>query len=198
MAVHALTPNVGLVLGDRWVIDVKVTDDAGCRVDVVPTMTVTLPNGTTSSVTPEYNRRGVYRGVVAAVASTGRYVAHASASGYGVADAVAYVASTTVEAGMPTVDDFRDYISPEVSTRTDEQIQSTLDAEASAQRAKCRVAAVYPPDLAQALMRRVQVSLAKRGLPLDREVGDAGISYTPTNDPEVRRLEGPYRKAVFA
>jgi hypothetical protein len=197
MAVKALTPEVvDVPLSGRWIITVKVTDDDGYRADVAPTITVTLPNGTTSSVTPEAVRSGVYRGVYVPTGSVGRYVARATALGYGVVDFVAYVAGTTLDAAMPVVQDVRDYAG--TLSQTDDQIQSALDAEAAAQRNRCRVSAVYPADLREALIRRAVVNLDKRNQRNTQLPEDGGPRFTPSNDPEVRRLEGPYRKAVVA
>jgi hypothetical protein len=56
-----------------------------------------------------------------------------------------------------------------------------------------------PWPLREALCRRVQVNLAKRALPLgviDQSSDGGGPSFVPRIDPEVRRLEAPYRKLV--
>jgi hypothetical protein len=56
-----------------------------------------------------------------------------------------------------------------------------------------------PWPLREALCRRVQVNLAKRALPLgviDQSSDGGGSSFVPRIDPEVRRLEAPYRKLV--
>jgi len=56
-----------------------------------------------------------------------------------------------------------------------------------------------PWPLREALCRRVQVNLARRALPLgviEQASDGAGPSFVPRNDPEVRRLEAPYRKLV--
>lgn len=81
------------------------------------------------------------------------------------------------------------------------QIDKALAAEAAAQAAACRIpvlAADYPPDLGQALCRRVARALAMRALPLAVLQGDAeaGSLVLPGRDSEVRRLEGPYRRLV--
>jgi len=198
MAVTATTADqVLLPVGGVWVLRVAVTDLDGVLVDVAPTVTVTLPDDTTATPTVELVSTGVYRAVYE-VGPTGRYVARAVATGYGVADFAAYAAAATTGAGMPTADDVIVYLGP--TSATLDEVQDALDAEAAAQRSVCRVKAVYPADLRQALLRRVARNLALRPLPLavlrgDAEAGDTTI--LPGQDPEVRRLEAPHRKLVF-
>lgn len=59
---------------------------------------------------------------------------------------------------------------------------------------------VYDAALTEALCRRVARNLAVRPLPLGVQptVTDAGagLAYIGSTDPEVRRLEAPYRKRV--
>jgi hypothetical protein len=76
-------------------------------------------------------------------------------------------------------------------------LEVALAVEAAAQ-AK---AVTYPddsdstPDLDEALCRRVACNLARRPLPLAYSMGDAEVATRfPLRDPEVRRLEAPYRK----
>ena len=58
-------------------------------------------------------------------------------------------------------------------------------------------ATAWPDDLAEALFRRVHRNLAMRNLPLAiQSDGDGGIRIGG-NDPEIRRLEAPYRRAVL-
>jgi hypothetical protein len=199
MAIKAKTDRiVELVLSDRWVIDVQVTDDDGCAVDVEPTITVTLPNGTTSSVTPEATGDGGYRGVYVPTVSTGRYVARVVADGYGAADFVAYVVSTTLAAGMPTLALVLNYLGWDADT-ADNDAATALATESAAQRAICNVGAVYPDDLRGALYRRVARNLAMKKLPVAvlRGDGEGGDTVLPGNDPEVKRLERPHRKVIL-
>lgn len=82
---------------------------------------------------------------------------------------------------------------------TDDEIQAALDAEEAAQATRCRVPIPRPADLDEALCRRVARNLAMRVLPLAVLQGDAEAGSTtrlPGNDPEVRRLEGPWRRLV--
>ena len=200
--IHALTDeSTDLVVGDRWVFDFQVTDyDDDPVGGVVPTVTVTLPDGSSSPVTAEARGMGVFRGVVPSVASEGRYVAHVSATGYGVIDFVAYVSATsavgvTLEDLVGNRTETFGYLGK--TSHSDEDVQGALDAEAAAQRRVCVVGAVYPPDLAEALKRRVQVNLNQRGQPAIVVADGGERSFTPTNDPVVRRLERPHRKLVM-
>ena len=98
----------------------------------------------------------------------------------------------------PVVADIRVYLGADAASWTDPELQGALDAEAAAQRKVCRIGDGYPPDLGEALKRRVARNLAMRGLPLAVLQGDAesGSSTLPGRDPEVRRLETPYKKRV--
>jgi hypothetical protein len=199
MAVSATTEKiVELPEGGRWIIGVQVTDDDGCAVDVEPTITVTLPGGTTSPVTPEDTGDGDWRGVYVAPATTGRYVARAEAAGYGVVDFVAYVQAVTSQAGMPTLANVLNYLGWAEDT-DDDDAATALATEAAAQRAICRVGAIYPDDLRGALYRRVARNLAMKKLPVAvlRGDGESGDTVLPGNDPEVKRLERPHRKVIL-
>lgn len=198
MGVRALTPTAELLpIGGRWIIAVETTDDDGALVDAAPTVTVTLPAGSTTSPTVELVSTGVYRAAYE-VGTAGRYVARVVAAGYGAADFAAYATATTAGTGMPDTDDVAAYMGDSAASWETEEIQDALDAEAAAQRSRCRVGGVYPADLRQALLRRVVRNLALRSLPLAVLRGDAeaGDTILPGSDPEVRRLEAPYRKLV--
>lgn len=94
----------------------------------------------------------------------------------------------------------------------DAEISSALATEIANQRRAVRRAAFgtdpvapadplpYPVDLAEAVCRRVARNLALRGLPLAVLQSDAegGALVTPGKDPEIRRLEGPYRRLPTA
>lgn len=77
---------------------------------------------------------------------------------------------------------------------TDETISQAFDAEKVAQARVCRVGAPPQADLAEALRRRVVRNLAMRALPLGVTSDESGTTALGTNDPEIRRLEKPYRK----
>lgn len=79
--------------------------------------------------------------------------------------------------------------------KSTEAIQSAYDAEVADQSHRCRVDP-YNAALAGALIRRVSRSLAMRNLPLGLLQDESGSTRVGSTDPEVRRLEGPYRKVV--
>lgn len=79
--------------------------------------------------------------------------------------------------------------------RTVAAIQDAYGTEVADQARRCRVAP-YNMALAGALVRRVQRSLAMRNLPLGVLQDESGATRVGSTDPEVRRLEGPYRKVV--
>lgn len=95
----------------------------------------------------------------------------------------------------PTLLDVLDYLGD--TSYTDDQVQAALDAEAAAQRRRCRVPADMPADLAEALKRRVARNLAARAVTVvTAQVYEGGSTTTrvPTVDPEVRRLEADWRR----
>lgn len=100
----------------------------------------------------------------------------------------------------PTDEDVEEYLAP-TSYMIDE-IGAALAAEKAAQAKRCRVPAddaEWPADLVEALCRRVARNLAMRNLPIAVLQGDAEVGNTilPGRDPEVRRLEAPFRKLVM-
>lgn len=112
---------------------------------------------------------------------------------------------------MPTAPDrtaVRDYIGTN-GAYSDEAIDSALATEVAAQARLVRLPAdpdapadplPYPADLLEALLRRVQRLLEMRSKPLGyqdtmTEFGPASSRVGP--DPEIRRLEAPYRKMVL-
>lgn len=194
MAIRATSStSTTLPLGGLWRIDVETRDDDGYLADGAPVVVVTLPAGTITGPTFELVTTGHYRAAYT-VATAGRYTAHVTTADDAV-DFTVHVATTTTGAAMPDITDVNDYLGDH--SYADEQLQDALDAEAAAQRARCRVRAVYPADLRQALLRRVMRNLAMRGQPFSILQGDGeggGNSVLPTNDPEVRRLEAPHRK----
>jgi hypothetical protein len=108
-----------------------------------------------------------------------------------------------------TLQQVLDYLSAEVvarwavtvdATTTYPQIQDALTAEAAAQARRVRYPDGPYPDLDEALKRRVQRNLAMRPLPLavmPGNVDTGAAAFRPGgSDPEIRRLEGPYRRLV--
>ena len=199
MSVRAVQNSDTLNVGNQWVIAVAVRDLDGCYTDAVtPVVTITLPDASTVTPTLERADTGLYR-TTHTVAAAGRYICSAVAAGYGSADLALNVSAVTTGTGVPSVDEYKNYVKQDFGSWDDEEIEATLLSEASAQRAVCRVGAVIPPDLREAVMRRVRVNLSRRNLPVLVTVDSEGNNtFLPTNDPEVRRLERPYRKVVTA
>lgn len=92
-----------------------------------------------------------------------------------------------VPAPVPTVEEVATAVG-----KTKEAIQSVYDAEVADQARRCRVDP-YDPALAAALVRRVLRALAMKNLPLGVTLDESAVRVGST-DPEVRRLEGPFRK----
>ncbi|GAA1977531.1 hypothetical protein GCM10009798_43440 [Nocardioides panacihumi] len=83
----------------------------------------------------------------------------------------------------------------------DAAIADALEAERQDQANRLRFPlGLYDDSLAEALCRRVARNLSVRPLPLGVQptVTDAGAAtaYIGSTDPEVRRLEAPYRKVT--
>lgn len=99
----------------------------------------------------------------------------------------------------PTIANVRGYC--DATLYTDAQIQSAIDTEAASQAKVCRVpASGYSEDLWEALLRRIQRLLEMRSKPLGYQdtATEFGVSQTRVGpDPEIRRLEGPYRRLVL-
>jgi hypothetical protein len=189
-----------LAVGDRWLLGFLVLDNDLDLVDVTPTVAITLPNGA-AGVAPALvtDKAGIYS-FDYPVTVTGRHLATVTAPGYGTLSYVMWAASPTAGTQLPTVDDVDNYLksgSGEHSWSTAD-MQDALDAETDAQRRVCRIRPVYPADLRQALLRRVQRNLALRPNALAMTRGDAENgdpqAPLPASDPEVRRLERPHRK----
>lgn len=104
-------------------------------------------------------------------------------------------------ATAPDVDAAKAYLGDE-SSFSDDDVQEALNAETVAQAYRCRIPAgddAYPADLALALMRRVSRNLAMKAIPLGYQQSATEFGATNTrigSDPEIRRLEGPYRRWV--
>lgn len=197
MAVIAYTPTTAdLPVGGVWTLVVAASDADGVAAVTAPTFTVTLPGGTTTAPAATLLSSGVWRATYVPAAA-GRYTARVVSTGNGAVDFVATVSGATLTADMPDLDELRDYLKIEIGdTSRDDDITSALAAETDAQRSVCRVPAAYPNDLREALHRRVARNLALRALPLAVLRGDAeaGNTILPGRDPEVRRLEAPWRK----
>jgi hypothetical protein len=99
--------------------------------------------------------------------------------------------------GYPTAPEVVSYLGSNGLTVKLTDVADALVAEIAAQSRVCRVApATLEPDLAQALKRRVGRNLAMRNLILGVLSDEAGGIRLGSNDPEIRRLEAPFRKLV--
>lgn len=187
-----------LPLGGQWTLGVVTYDASGYLSSAVtPALLVTKPDGTsTAPVFTAGTSTGMWLATYTPLVA-GRFLAHASTV-EDAADAAAFVAGPTTAGGMPNVNDVALYLKGAASSFTQQDMQDRLDSEMEHQQGKCGVRAVFPEPLRDALLRRVQRALAMRALPLATQQGDAdgGSFLLPGNDPEVRRLEAPYRKLV--
>lgn len=185
-----------LEVGDVWVIGLTV--ESGSTVAV----TVTNPSGSTSSPTPVVADGSVTISVP--LTEEGRYLAVVTVTSDGVPDVTAYAIYAETPGGkVPGLEEVRAYltgVSDYDTSQDDATIRDALIAETAAQAKVCKIPADYPPNLGQALKRRVARNLAARGVPIAQITsfdGGQQASRVPRVDNEVERLEGPYRKVVF-
>jgi hypothetical protein len=187
-------------VGEAWELDLSTWDASTGEPTsaVTPTVTITDPSGATSAPVPVAGSDTGNWSVIVTVGTAGRWVAHLSTP-EDAADAAVYVLGPTTAAGMPTVADCAAYLAEVASSWSTTAITDAFNAERSAQRDKCGERNPYPDSLREALLRRVARNLAMRRLPLAMAGGDAdgGPAIIPGNDPEVRRLERPYRRLVI-
>lgn len=80
--------------------------------------------------------------------------------------------------------------------KTVEDVDTVYASEVANQASRCRVDP-YDPPLAAALTRRILRALAMKNLPLGVMQDEAGAVTLGSNDPEVRRLEGPHRRVTL-
>lgn len=211
MSVVALyDTDVTLLVGSIWDIGATVLDADGLPVAFAPPVTITPPSGPPAVLYPtDPSGIGQWR-ITYAITVPGRHVA-VMLSSFGVLAFTAYGTEPVTAPLMPSLADLRGasparddpadlgYLGG--NSWTDAEIQEALDAEAAAQRDICRIPADYPASLRESLLRRVSRNLAMRHLPLavlqgDGETGDA--TRLTRWDPEIRRLEQPYRKLPLA
>lgn len=194
MGVEVLSGSgVTLAEGAVWTLVIAVTDDC-YPANVTPTVLVTPPIGPDVSATVEAYGGG-WRATYPTV-SPGLHAALVDAAAFGQAAVVALVNEAAGSAAWPDVTDLDSYLREHSATT--EELADTLAAETAAQFAACRIPGAYPPDLRNALLRRCARNLALKGIPLAVLQGDSesGATILPGRDPEVRRLEGPYRKVT--
>lgn len=184
-----------LEVGDVW--EISLTVETGATVAVV----VTDPSGTTSSPTPVEADGEVTISVP--LPEEGRYLAVVTVTTDGVPDVEAFTVYAETPGGtVPGLAEVKAYLSTGGGTSAeDDVIQGALTAEMRAQSRVCNIPSTYPEDLGEALMRRVARNLAARAVPVAQITsfdGGQQSSRVPTRDPEIIRLEGPFRKAVLA
>lgn len=107
---------------------------------------------------------------------------------------------------VPTVAECRDRLKLTEDRIGDEELADVLAGEIELQAKVCAIPEpdvdpdvdTFPVSLRNALFRRVARALSIKANLTGVQVGDAGVTYLPSNDPEVRRLERPFRLEVFA
>jgi len=184
-------------VGGSWVLGFTSYDANGnASGEVTPTVVVTEPDASLNPLTPVYLGAGCWSASFT-LADAGRHLAAVSTLEDHL-DFALYADMVTTVSGMPTAADVSVYLGANAGTWSMDEIGDALAAERSAQRDRCGERAVYPDSLRQALLRRCQRNLAMRRLPLAILSGDAdaGPTILPGRDPEVRRLEAPYRRLV--
>lgn len=186
--------SVRRTIGDLWEFLVRVTDEDGHAQSSTPVITVTPPAGGTSTPTVEELGIGVYRAAYT-IAAAGRHTATVTATGYGLATATAWGEATA--GTVPNLADVTSYLTGIGQSYEEVDVTQALAAELAAQHSACRIPAEYPADLAEALRRRVARNLTMRTLTLAVQQTETDIAVLPGNDPEVRRLERPWRKLVI-
>jgi hypothetical protein len=195
--VIAVSPDTGrLDVGDTWVLAVELRDDVTDQLeDATLAAVVTRPDTSTSNPTPVKTSVGLWSASYV-LNAPGWHTATLTASG-----ALVGVATFRVEAlevgAVPTLAEVQDYLaSSGPTTWTSAAVAGALAAELAAQGKACRIPAEYPPDLREALYRRVARNLAARAVKLGQWTafdGGATVTKVPQKDPEVGRLEAPYR-----
>jgi hypothetical protein len=161
-------------------------------------LTVTRPDGSTTLPALTVDDAGSTFTVDFVPAMTGRHVAAFVSTGAAAGAAVDVFDVLSATASVVTVADVRAYLGADTSA-TDAELGGALDAERSAQADVCRVDD-FTPALREALLRRVARNLAARSVPVASfsafEGGGGEVRRVPQRDPEVARLEAPYRRLV--
>lgn len=182
-----------LEVGDVWEIVLTVAEGSTVAAQV------TNPSGDTTTPTP-VEAEGEVR-ISVSLTEAGRYLAVVTVTTDGVPDVTPYTVFAEEPGGhVPTVSEIREYLDGNGGTsQEDSAIAAARTAELANQARVCRIPATYPPDLAEALCRRVARNLAARQIPVAQITSfDSGqmVNRVPRTDPEVIRLEGPYLKVV--
>lgn len=190
------SPSVTRSVGVPWEMIFVSYDADGDWLDDEPVVTVTLPDASTALATVTSEDTGYYLATYTPLVA-GRFTARAvTPLGYTI-DLLAVVSAAVV--ALPTSGDLDEYLggSTEHAWETAE-LADALAAETAAQMRSCRVPASYPADLREALLRRAARNLAmRRQLTAEpRAEGDVDLpAVLPVAaDPEIRRLEKPFRR----
>ncbi len=199
MTISAESPTyVDRFVGGQWRITVKSSE--------LPVVTLLLPDGSTEPVPPtfELDAAGVYGNCYTAVVlpqEPGRYIAAVTTATEGSLVFQASVAEITMNADMPDAAELDAWITAGSGGHSwsDDDLTGALAVESAAQRRVCDVPAALPPDLRESLLRRAARSLFMRRQLTELPRSDAGdfdqpVFLPPGRDPEVRRLEAPWRK----
>lgn len=173
--------------GERWRLAVDVTTDDAAA----PTYTVTGAGTAGGTMTLVDGSSCQYEAFIT-TSGVGWYMAEVSL-GDDVLNMACYANRVVAPGERPTVDDVLSYLAGE-SSWTEDEVADTLAAEDADQRARCRVAPVYPPSLFYALQRRAARALAMRAVLLGLQDSDGFVSRMPRWDAEIRRYEGPYKR----
>lgn len=192
----ASNQQTSLELGQTWYFRVIAEGDATVA------CVITTAAGGSSSPTMTYDSTcGEWQGSYVPNAA-GRFIAAFTVTDTdfeqtNVLRAVAYVNAIVPEADMPDATDVLVYLGE--TSVIESEATLVLAAEAAAQRARCRVSAGYSADLREALLRRCARNLAARSVPVTQFTSFEGLGTStrvPQNDPEIARLEAPYRRLV--
>lgn len=173
--------------------------DGALAAPTTAVLTITLPNGTTVTPTLDNPDVGVYV-LDYTPAAVGRHVAVFVSTGAAAGAAADVFDVLAASAAIVTLADAKAYLGTSIGSWTDPEILAALDAERSAQADICRVDD-FTPALREALLRRVARNLAARGVPVvsvsSFDAGGSTVTRVPRTDPEVARLEAPYRRLVL-
>jgi hypothetical protein len=185
------------VLGALVPLTFNVTDADGNPANAGgATLTVVKPDGTTTSPALTNDVVGTYQADYTTTVA-GRHIARLVTTGAnsGVVEQVFDAAALSL--AYVTLTEVKAYLGD--TSASDAQITAAMDAERQSQADRCRIQP-YTVALREAYMRRVARNLAARAVPVTSFTSfDGGGTSTrvPTTDPEIARLEGPYRKLVI-
>lgn len=158
------------------------------------TLVITKPDLSTTTVATVHDSTGKYSAVYVPLV-VGRFIALWTTTVPAITMAQSWTVETFTAGPILSLVNLKLYLG--TTTFSDTELTNALATETAAQLARCRMPAIVPAELVEALKRRVQCNLARRGLPLGLTgaSGDGDSpAYLPGNDPEVRRLEAPWRR----